>query len=503
MKILHLPTFWVLLSETQKNPYNVQKGAQALVFAVYLAAISSLDEHECQSLFGLESSLMLSRYTSASRRALTDAKFMTTSSLTTLSAFCIYLVSLSSSYRSRLTRQMCIRSSHRVDALYVLSGICLRLARKIGLHRDGTSLGLPPFETELRRRLWWHVVMVDFRTSDVQGVRPSLDLTSFDTKMILNVEDDDLFPGMTEPPAEREAILPVSLQLIRCEMSETIRKFSTEEHHGMRWEVLSSTDVPLSKKDAIIDDLESYFESRYLRHYDPSNGLHTFISIMIRSGICKMRLFAYRPPRTNPPTKSSKEMHDKAFANAVKLLQYITFMHGDNGTVRNFKWQTGASYLWITMLYVLIEIRRRKTGPEVDKVWTLIGTVLSGYSQMFSATAGTVFVALSKWILDVWDEYVTASINEHLVEPATPEYIVALRQARDSRISAKKDTPASGDPMTQMMFAHGIPELSTSGNRFPDLPSAEEFDFSNFENYDREGNDWAQWSQLFDERGNL
>lgn len=399
---------------------------------------------------------------------------------------------------------MCIRNSHGIDALYILSGVAIRLARKMGLHRDGSSLGLPPFETEMRRRLWWHLVMVDFRTADIQGTRPSLDLSSGDARMPLNVEDADLRPGMLEPPPERNGILPVSLSLIRCEMSESVRKLSADGQHGLRWEVLSSPDVPMSRKEAIIRELEDHFEQKYLRYHDPANPLHTFISIMIRSGACKMRLFAYRPRTADDRTKFSQEQQDKAFANAIKLLEYITFMRGDHAGLGKFNWQTGSSYLWITMLYVLIEMRHRKTGPEVDKTWKLIGTVLSSYPQVFEDTAGSVFSALNKWILDVWDEYVIDSLNKNLGEPATPEYIVILRKCRRSTASKtapKKDTSGLPNIVPPATFTYGTPESLKHSDQIPDLPSIEEYDFSNFESFNTEGNDWAQWSSLFNDRG--
>lgn len=399
---------------------------------------------------------------------------------------------------------MCIRNSHGIDALYILSGVAIRLARKMGLHRDGSSLGLPPFETEMRRRLWWHLVMVDFRTADIQGTRPSLDLSSGDARMPLNVEDADLRPGMLEPPPERNGILPVSLSLIRCEMSESVRKLSADGQHGLRWEVLSSPDVPMSRKEAIIRELEDHFEQKYLRYHDPANPLHTFISIMIRSGACKMRLFAYRPRTAGDRTKFSQEQQDKAFTNAIKLLEYITFMRGDHAGLGKFNWQTGSSYLWITMLYVLIEMRHRKTGPEVDKTWKLIGTVLSSYPQVFEDTAGSVFSALNKWILDVWDVYVIDSLNKNLGEPATPDYIVALRKCRRSTASKtapKKDTSGLPNIVPPATFTYGTPESLKHSDQIPDLPSIEEYDFSNFESFNTEGNDWAQWSSLFNDRG--
>lgn len=48
-------------------------------------------------------------------------------------------------------------------SLWTLLGVAVRIGQGLGLHRDGTSLGLSPFEIEMRRRLWWNIVVLDAR----------------------------------------------------------------------------------------------------------------------------------------------------------------------------------------------------------------------------------------------------------------------------------------------------------------------------------------------------
>jgi hypothetical protein len=39
----------------------------------------------------------------------------------------------------------------------------------MGMHLDGILLGLSPFETEIRRRIWWQLRMYDFRAAELSG----------------------------------------------------------------------------------------------------------------------------------------------------------------------------------------------------------------------------------------------------------------------------------------------------------------------------------------------
>ncbi|OCL15024.1 putative C6 transcription factor [Glonium stellatum] len=491
MKILHLPTFWAALINGLRHPQDLSKSLEAAIFAFCLATVSTLKEAECQNIFGVQKSGMYSRYRLATRQALVNAGFLSTSNPMTLRAYAMFM--------------MGVRNSYRCDTQFILSGVAIRLARKMGLHRDGTSLGLSPFETEMRRRLWWHLVHMDFRTADLLGTRPSLDLSCGDTKLPLNVNDEDLHPDMVDPPPERNGITSIVLCLLRCEIIETLRKFSTTRPGDVRWEVLYSTDVTIAKKDSIISQIEDHLEAKYLRYCDLSNSLHTFVSIIIRSSICKMKLFAHNPRQfANSPVKVPQSERNIVFTNATKLLEYITLIQGGFHGLDKYMWQIGTSYLWRTMLYVLIEARHLKTGPEVDRSWQLIGVVFSQYPQVFEESTGIVYTALGMWTLEVWDDYVAASKAEGLPEPSTPEYINLIRRCRRPAIEAlskTKDLAADSGPVSRNSFGYNKIQSQICEGNLPDFEAFESYDFPNLLSFEMDPNEWVQWEQLVADEG--
>lgn len=396
-------------------------------------------------------------------------------------------------------KKTCVRKSYRVDTLFVLSGVAIRLARKMGLHRDGTSLGLSPFDTEMRRRLWWHLVHVDFRTADVLGTRPSMDLSSGDTKAPLNVEDEDLDPDMADLPPERNGITSITLCLIQCETMETLRRFSTASPGEVRWEVLFSPDMSVAKKEVVISQIEDHLERKYLRYCDPSDSLHTMASIMIRSSICKMKLFAHnRRQLANSSSQASQRERNIVYENATKLLEYMALLKGGHHGLEKYMWQIGTSYLWNTILYVLIETRHRKIGPEVDRSWRLIGAVLSHYPQVFEKSTGPVYTALGKWILEVWDHYVASSKAEGLLEPPTPEYISAIHRCRrpETNVPTANNLASDSRPATQGSPTYGNVSSKKYEPNYSDLTPLESYDFPDLLSFEMDPNEWDQWEQL-------
>ncbi|KAM3499204.1 hypothetical protein MY10362_007513 [Beauveria mimosiformis] len=109
-----------------------------------------------------------------------------------------------------------------------------------------------------------------------------------------------------------------------------------------------------------------------------------------------------------------------AFHNASKLLEYAS-MVGENPSLRKFEWRLNSTYLWDKILFVLIEARRKRPGPDVDRVWELIGRVFWQYPDAFGqSSAKAVYKALSKWTLEVWDGHVAAKRAQGMPDPEEP-----------------------------------------------------------------------------------
>ncbi|WWD21666.1 hypothetical protein CI109_106152 [Kwoniella shandongensis] len=76
----------------------------------------------------------------------------------------------------------------------------LTIGQAIGLHRDGTKLGLEPYFTEYRRRLWSYLVHADATYSCLLGRPPSIDTTCVDTQPPSNLDLSDLRENKNTKP---------------------------------------------------------------------------------------------------------------------------------------------------------------------------------------------------------------------------------------------------------------------------------------------------------------
>ena len=95
LKVSHVPLLRsLLLPDGPLNPESLKGPShQALKFAVCFTAACTLSEAECRAIFVEEKNKVINRLRLATEVVLSQAKLLTTSDVTVLQAFVIYLVS--------------------------------------------------------------------------------------------------------------------------------------------------------------------------------------------------------------------------------------------------------------------------------------------------------------------------------------------------------------------------------------------------------------------------
>lgn len=160
VKVLHIPTIEPTVLASASHLANLSKSFEALLFAIYYGAVTSLSDQECLSKLGEERGLLLSRYRFGVEQALARANFLTTEEMMVVQAIVIFLI--------------CLRRNNDARVIWTLTGLVVRIAQTLGVHRDGLHFGLAPFEIEMRRRLWWQICILDVRSSEDHGSDPTI-----------------------------------------------------------------------------------------------------------------------------------------------------------------------------------------------------------------------------------------------------------------------------------------------------------------------------------------
>ncbi|RGP74614.1 hypothetical protein FSPOR_1191 [Fusarium sporotrichioides] len=110
--------------------------------------------------------------------------------------------------------------------VWILTGIVIRLAMRMGYHRDPDSYPrISPFHGEMRRRVWGVIQQLDILTSCQLGLPSLIQESQCDTKLPRNITDDDFGPDSTRlpPPRPDTQLTPVLYTRVKVRMMTIYR----------------------------------------------------------------------------------------------------------------------------------------------------------------------------------------------------------------------------------------------------------------------------------------
>uniref|UniRef100_A0A0D2XKV4 Zn(2)-C6 fungal-type domain-containing protein n=1 Tax=Fusarium oxysporum (strain Fo5176) TaxID=660025 RepID=A0A0D2XKV4_FUSOF len=319
LKAVHVPTMEKVFHDAKTRFNQLSAAYQALIRAIYYAAVVSLDPEDVLSNLGQSKDEALARYRFATEQALSRADFLVTSDITVLQALSIFLAVVRHEGESRLC--------------WSLTGLAIHLARGMGLHRDGSQLALRPFEKELRRRLWWALLLLDIRSAEELGTDLIVGKSTFDTQMPSNLNDKDISPDLVDSPAPREGRTDTTLFLIRCEIYE-----------------------------------------KFFKWIDKTDPLYDMAAMLARSLRAKIYFVIYYPalfPATDVQSQLFDEARQCVYRAVVNILEYDHRLHVDP-KVQQYRWLFQTFSNWHAIAYFLIESCRRPWTPLVERGWQAV-----------------------------------------------------------------------------------------------------------------------------------
>lgn len=326
LKLLHVPTTQRQLLRATGHLDAIPPPMEALMFAIYYAAVTSL---QCpvatRTLLLEERSVLMDRYRTGFEHSLARANFMTTPDVPTLQALTLWLI--------------CARQV--VDKTYIWSmvGLLHRLATKLGLHRDPATLGLPPFMAEMRRRLWWHICILDVRTAEDNDMDPLICEHNFDTKYPSNANDSDLDLEMTEPLGENNRRTEMLFCFTRFDISYAARKivFSQKFTTDNGYPILN-----LAEKTSFIDALLKELDEKHLKYCDKKVPICFLTMTASRLVLSKMKLTIHHPSRNNLSTLSEEQKEDLV-NSSIDIIEYAHDLRSNDKYSR---------WVWLFQQYV-------------------------------------------------------------------------------------------------------------------------------------------------------
>lgn len=279
----------------------------------------------------------------------------------------------------------------------------------MGLHRDGDSLNLTPYETEMRRRLWWQIIMLDTKYAMVSGFCDTLLPWNWDTKTPQNVNDADLFPGSTEPVQPREGPTEMAFCLLLYEVGRFIVENRIPDFEAVVLGAMENESpesqatnlATLAKYRTLVDNLDSKLIALEKKYCDPLAGNIHIVATKIRSMIIdKMRTMMI-------PMRELPEWGTEIF-NVQDNMFRISLMHHEHN-VELYEFMENTGFVWFFKLHFQIDVfivmagqlYKRPTGRLADRAWKVIDRVYQFHEELWDMSRKEN-VQLGIYMLKAW-----------------------------------------------------------------------------------------------------
>ncbi|KAK8136028.1 fungal specific transcription factor domain-containing protein [Apiospora sp. TS-2023a] len=361
VKILHVPTMHNVIRQVRADMNTLTPGLEALMFAIYYASITSMEENEVQINFNTDKARLLDQYRFGTEQALAKANFVNTSDAVVVQAVTLYLV--------------VVRRNDSTRFSWTLTGLVIRIAQSLGMHREGTQFAdLTPFEIEMRRRLWWTLVVVDLRSAEDQGTELVIAERTWDTEFPLNINDNDFGPDMKDFPPERQGATDVTFCLIRYEICSLARKLHSSVNALAPCP--KDTQLTFQEREEMLLEMYNRVEAKYLKPCDDAKGelLHWVAAAIARLIMAKMSLTVYQSVLfPGQGLEVSQHARDRIFNSSVEVVEYSRLLNNEE-KCKQYRWLFQTYTNWYAVAYLLLELGRRDWAPPMEKAWMALAS---------------------------------------------------------------------------------------------------------------------------------
>ncbi|OAR01078.1 hypothetical protein LLEC1_05064 [Akanthomyces lecanii] len=441
-KVIHVPTVQPYVVEITTNVSNVPLDYQALLFSIMSMATLSLEESEAVQILGTSREKALQTFNAGAKAALIRFNYLKNYNMTSLQALVLYLFSL----ESRIDMHMA----------WVMSATAVRLAQKMGYHHDGEKLDMTPYETEMRRRIWWQLYMHDFKLGMFSGLSQQSSFNQkWDTKIPSNLNDADLFPGSTEPVHPRDGPTEMIFVMIMCQVIDFKRmSASADEEAELEAAILGQSDeseYDTAKHQAMFDKFRAQsrvIEDRLIetetKYCDPSAGNAHIAAKAFRPLMFKNMEEMLIPIREQP------EWGTEIFGPKDNLFKIMVL--GSEHRLSLYQGMSAAGFIWFMRItfsidffsFLTSQLCTHTRGTLADRAWKSVERTYGYHPELFDLSQKTRLMQ-AQLALKAWKAR-EASFLQAGWPLETPRFIQRIREllpSSDCRSSGTNSTTAT------------------------------------------------------------
>lgn len=306
----------------------------------------------------------------------------------------------------------------------------------MGIHNEAALSRCSVFEAEMRRRLWWSLVHLDARTSELSDHKASILDPTWDCRIPLNINDSDLRPEMKDPPAAQSKCTEALFMIVRGEIGDFVRH--AEFHLDFTNPALKPIAKHLRTNNTSEGDqltrLESMVEDQYLRFCDQDNPVHFMTIWTTRAHLGKCHLLQHHSIHSSSIGRQTETLRDAATAYAMRTLACDTKIMTSTLT-KGFRWMNRFHFPFPAYMQILQDVKRRPTGKFGGEAWDLMSENHAAWFDYYFEGNSPFFQMYAKMVCQAWVAYEGAS-TPNLKPLKLPGIVSYVRKVMDQKATS-------------------------------------------------------------------
>lgn len=327
----------------------------------------------------------------------------------------------------------------------------------MGIHRESVLSKFNPLEAEMRRRLWWSLVLFDARVGEMANWKTSTLDPTWDCNIPLNLNDSDLHTDMKRPPVAHGQGSEALFIAVRSELADFVRHASF--HLDFTNPVLKSVSRnyrnSASSGERDITKFEERIESQFLRSCNHENPIQFMTLWTTRALLARYQLLEYHSRASQPSVQQIEAQRDVATTHALRMLECDTKIMTSPLT-KGFTWLNHLYFPFVAYNHIVQDLKRRPLWEAAQQCWAVMSeNHQAWFDSRFRDVDNPVLRMFADMILRGW-EACEAAYRETETSVTTPDIVVSTRRLLAQR--AQHEQASGTDEVTD---SFGRPAAST------------------------------------------
>ena len=296
----------------------------------------------------------------------------------------------------------------------------------MGIDNESANVKCTAFEAEMRRRLWWSLIIFDNRIAELSDFKTTALTPIWDCRVPLNVNDSDIRPEMKTQPSSHENPTEAIFVVVRSEVGEFVRHsyFHLDFTSPSLKAIAKDTHQGPTLEGGELSTLERTVEDGFLQSCSIETPLHFMTTWTTRGYIARNRLLEHcsrYPTRSKEPTDAHR---DTALSHAMRMLECDTKLMA-SPLSKGYHWFLDTYFPFFAYIHIVQDLRKRPINEHAEKSWEVMS---DNYEARFmdvnvKQDSSLLFEIFCKTVLQAWEAREAAC--GQLDEPLNPPRMVS------------------------------------------------------------------------------